>query len=513
MALNVYKNCNYINLVSFLKKAVELYGDSPVALIKEDDGVRQISYNEFYGEVVRGAAEIVSTIGKGNNIALCGKFDYSFMLSFFQIIFSENIVVSLDIQQSDDIIRKSIVNADIHYYLSDLNDDNALADSAEKICLNGSAHEHSAENDMEKEITPDSTAIIIFTSGTEGDPKAVALSHENILSNIFYSMKIVGLDNFSTEDHIVSVLPAFHMFQLVTGFLTPLAFGVANCFASKEAELLKCFRLFQPKVLIAVPEVLKSFRKLIAGGLKGNPVLLLGAKLKSIVCGGAFCPVDVLKWYDSIGINVHYGYGITECSPVISCSLPTQEIDGSVGIPDSEYCTVSISEDNEILVKGQGVFKGYWNKTELANYNSPDGWYHTGDIGYLDENGKLFISGRKKNVLVLESGNNVVPEELEKEAEKSEYVIEALVYIHASHQSEMLGCDVVMNERFYEELSGKQQEEAVENIKRKINNEQPKYKNIAVIRCVKEPFIRNKVGKILRYNYVTERGRLIEENE
>jgi len=509
MALNVYENCKDYNIVSFLKRSVELYGNHPIAIIKNESDITPISYNEFFSEVVMGAEQIASTVGKGHNIAVCGRFDYSFMLAFFQILFSENIVVSLDIQQPDEVIRRNIRKADVHYYLSEVKQNNALTELAEKIDINTES-EDIAEEYAEKTIDPEKTALIIFTSGTETEPKAVALSHKNILSNIFYSMKIIGLENFTYEDRIVSILPTFHMFQLVTGFLTPIGFGVANCFVAKEYELIKSFRIFEPKVLIAVPEVLKSFRKVISVSMNNDPKLLFGKNLNIVVCGGAFCPAELLEWYDSIGIDIQYGYGITECSPVISCSLPDNKIDGSVGIPDDRYCSVSVSEDNEILVKGEGVFQGYWEETALEPYRSDDGWYHTGDIGHIDENGKLFVTGRKKNVLVLENGNNVLPEELEVSVEKYEYVNEALVYIYENHQLEMLGCDVVMNDSFYEDLSEDEQKSFVEKIKNEVNKEQPKYKKLSVIRCVKTPFIRNKVGKILRYKYLTERGRLIE---
>ena len=289
---------------------------------------------------------------------------------------------------------------------------------------------------------------MLFTSGTTGTSKCVMLSERNIVSTVNSAAETV---NFSSEDRIVSVLPIHHTYELAI-MITALNYGMNVAINDSLKRVLKNFALFQPTGLILVPLFVTTMHKKIwdeakKQGKEGILKILtkvshtlrslnfdfrkslfksvnaaFGGSLEKIICGGAPLNPDVADVFTEFGIEICEGYGITECSPLIAVNPYYAPKRGSVG-PTVPSCTVRIDVDHrndkgfgegEIQVKGSNVMLGYYKNPEAtAEAFTEDGWFRTGDVGYMDNDGYIFITGRKKFVIVLENGKNVFPEEIE----------------------------------------------------------------------------------------------------
>lgn len=289
---------------------------------------------------------------------------------------------------------------------------------------------------------------MLFTSGTTGTSKCVMLSERNIVSTVNSAAETV---NFSSEDRIVSVLPIHHTYELAI-MITALNYGMNVAINDSLKRVLKNFALFQPTGLILVPLFVTTMHKKIwdearKQGKEGILKILtkvshtlrslnfdfrkslfksvnaaFGGSLEKIICGGAPLNPDVADVFTEFGIEICEGYGITECSPLIAVNPYYAPKRGSVG-PTVPSCTVRIDVDHrndkgfgegEIQVKGSNVMLGYYKNPEAtADAFTEDGWFRTGDVGYMDNDGYIFITGRKKFVIVLENGKNVFPEEIE----------------------------------------------------------------------------------------------------
>ena len=215
---------------------------------------------------------------------------------------------------------------------------------------------------------------------------------------------------------------------------------------------------------------------------------VFGGNLEYIICGGAALDPMYVKEFRSWGIEILNGYGTTECSPCTAVNRPFHHKDGSVGVPIPET-EVRVSEEGEILFKGDHVMKGYYKDEEATNAVIIDGWYHTGDLGYVDEEGFITLTGRKKNLIILSNGENLSPEELEEDFSRDPAVREVLVYdengkIVAEIYPED---DFLDNQAYFNEL------------KEKINNKRPMFKRIAIVKLRNEEFIKNGSMKIVRY--------------
>jgi Long-chain acyl-CoA synthetases (AMP-forming) len=322
-------------------------------------------------------------------------------------------------------------------------------------------------------------------------------------------------------------LPPYHMFEVTTGFLTPLFYGGAICF-SKDKNFKNVFSKYTPSALMVVPSILDGFYKqmLIGQGKKHKYIMSLifiskllllvnidtrgclfkkiqkafGGKLKMMVCGGAEVKDEVVKLFDDFGINVLVGYGITECSPIVSCNRSDMKRRGSVGIVVPEkFCEVHIL-NNEVLVKGTIVFSGYYNNQEATINSFDKGWFRTGDLGYFDKQGFLYIIGRTKNLIVLPDGNKVSPEEIENEFLKSQIVDSILVYEEKVKKGTQLIAAI------YPNISNFEKDEidvleALNTLKDSINKNNPAYKRISRINVLSAPFETTALGKIKRYKY------------
>lgn len=341
---------------------------------------------------------------------------------------------------------------------------------------------------------PEDVATIIFTSGTTGKSKGVMLTQRNLASN-------VEAVNYTTEPGsvLLSVLPIHHAFCLVMDWLKGFSLGATVCINDSLLHMVKNMGVFKPNVMLMVPMMIETIYKRLAAADPSIPKkaladLVFGGNLKIIFTGGAHLDPYYIDRFAEYGVEVLEGYGMSECSPVISSNTPEDHKAGSIGRPLSN---VEIAfEHGEILVKGSSVMKGYYHMPEETAETLRDGWLHTGDKGYLDEDGFLFINGRVKNLIILSNGENISPEEIENKLALGALVGEVIV----------TGEDHGLTARIYPDqdvVAAKALDETaiqteLQAFLDQYNKNQPTYRQITGLVVRKHPFIRNSTKKIMR---------------
>ena len=319
-------------------------------------------------------------------------------------------------------------------------------------------------------VGPDDLASIIYTSGTTGDPKGAMLTHSNFMSNAQAAMRIVSI---TPDDVFLSFLPLSHVFERMGGHYLPLSGGATIAYAENLFTIRQDMQEVRPTIMMSVPRLYEGMHERIIRSVKEgsstkqkifhwsvgvgakvsqaiqrkrkpNPILSLkasianklvfqklkavtGGRLRFFVSGGAPLSKAIAEFFHAAGILILEGYGLTETSPVISVNQPDRWKFGTVGpiVPGVE---VKIAEDGEILSRGPHIMRGYFNKpSDTAEAIDADGWFHTGDIGEIDEEGFLAITDRKKNILVLSNGKNVAPQPIENQLKQSPYISEIML--------------------------------------------------------------------------------------
>jgi long-chain acyl-CoA synthetase len=396
-------------------------------------------------------------------------------------------------------------------------------------------------------IDPRSLAVLIFTSGTTGTSKAVMLSHYNIVSNL---ESIDQLIQINEKDTLVSIIPMHHTFEGTGGFLLPLYKGAAVYYPAslKPKDILATMKEAHVSCLIAVPLLFEKFlnavhRKVAAASLPTKVIFSalsgigsvikflrkpLFTKVRSemglgnirIACaGGAALTEKVARGLELLAIPIIQGYGLTETSPVVSVSPLEKPKVASVGvpIPGVQVKIDSPGEDGigEILVRGPNVMLGYYKNQKATDEVLKDGWFHTGDLGHMDEEGYLYITGRIKSIIVTQTGKNIYPEEIEEKLVKSQWINEVLVLprIDPDTKKELICALIFPNYELLEEYSASKEvtlsEEDVEGILkeevRQVNDVLPAYKRITKFEIRDEEFPKTTTKKIKRHLFI-DRG-------
>ena len=385
---------------------------------------------------------------------------------------------------------------------------------------------------------PERMVEMLFTSGTTGSSKCVMLCEKNVVAVVNSACASV---NFSADDSIVSVLPIHHTYELAI-MLAGLNYGMNIAINDSLKRVLKNFAIFKPTGLVLVPLFVSTMnRKIWEEAKKGKKDRLLknltkvsrvmrgarvdlretffkqvnaafGGRLKKIVCGGAPLNPELFDTFAEFGIDISEGYGITECAPLIAVSPYYAPKKGSVG-PAVPCCTVRIDSDyqndkgyyeGEIQVQGDNVMLGYYkNPEETAKVFTEDGWFCTGDVGYMDKDGYIFITGRKKNVIVLENGKNVFPEEIEEYLGQIETIAECVVLgrkaAEGSDEIALTALVYPQPDKFDRDATQEEIEQTIRNQINKMNHKLVSYKQIRNVEFRSEPFEKTTSKKIKRH--------------
>ena len=361
-------------------------------------------------------------------------------------------------------------------------------------CL-GKLKETGRETEMDSERPQaGDTATIIFTSGTTGKSKGVMLTQGNLASNVL-SVDFV----LEPGTVILSVLPVHHAFCLVMDWLKGFSLGTTVCINDSLMHMVKNMGIFKPEVILMVPLMVETIYKRLSATSPLIPKKMVAAKafggnLKIIITGGAHLDPFYIDKFADYGIDIFEGYGMSECSPVISSNTPERHKAGSIGRPLSN-AEISF-EDGEILVRGSSVMKGYYKMPEETAETLRDGWLHTGDKGYLDEDGFLFINGRIKNLIILSNGENISPEEIENKLALGKLVGEVIVTGENNGLTARIypDQDVVSAKHMSEEKIRTELQAFLDNY----NKSQPTYRQITGLVVRKNPFIKSTTKKIKR---------------
>lgn len=366
----------------------------------------------------------------------------------------------------------------------------------------------------------DKTAVIIYTSGTTGSPKGVMLSFDNLLVNIEAVTEDVVV--YEPSDRVLVLLPLHHIFPLVGTVVAPLKIGATIVFSPSMAadDLMATLQNHQITMIIGVPRFYSIIRKGIKEKIEKKKIANLlfriagkknsltfsrkvfksvhkkfGGNIKYMVSGGAALDKEVAKDLRTLGFEVLEGYGMTECAPMITFTKPGKVVIGSAGQPlkTNEVRIV----DGEIINRGRNVMQGYYNRPEETKAIIKDGWLYTGDLGYLDEENRLFITGRKKEIIILSNGKNINPEEIEtKLAKMSDVISEVGVFEKSDMLHALIYCDEI-----------KLKQHGIDNVEDylkwnvidKYNQEVTPYKKVMKFSVVREPLPRTRLGKLKRF--------------
>lgn len=555
-----YDYPKFNNIKELVNSSIEKYPDNTAFILKEKKNkcvnYKNITYKEF-GRQVNYLGTGLFEIGmKDKRIAIIGQNRYEWALSYVSILMGDIIVVPLDKGLTDIEIRNSVIQSkadciifDEKYYdiVNKLKDDKETS-LKELICMDKIDGVKSVEELIELgkksdsdeyaniEVNSDKMRILLFTSGTTSASKAVMLTQRNIAENI-YSMKCV--ESILPTDLNLAFLPYHHTFG-GAGQIIMLASGTATAFPDGLRYIAKNFKEYKISLFVGVPLLIESIygklekeidkqgkTKLINKMKKVSNFLLkfgidirrklfkkiidqLGGNMRMIISGAAGLDKDVARGFNELGIKVIQGYGLTETSPVISAENDKYIKYGSVGFPMKNVSVEIVDKDEngigEIKVKGPNVMLGYYENEEATNEVLKNGWFYTGDLGYIDDEGFIFITGRKKNVIVLKNGKKVFPEELEELINKLDVVKESMIFGLPKQDDVDVAVKVQYDEDIrkekYNDLSDEEFEKLVWNEIKEINKEIPKYKYIKHMILTKDDFIKTTTAKIKRFEEV-----------
>ena len=564
-----YEHTNYKTVKEFFTRSVELYADNVAILEKPDvkSPYKEFTYKEMYDDIQGLGTALVKLLNqKDKRVVIVGETQYSWYISYMTLLLGGIIAVPVDRELPDNelenVVKRSRATTiiysskkeesikkiketckDVEYYVEMKSDKpfsgkdvgiNYLINEGKKIIKSGD------DSFSKIEIDPEEFKILIFTSGTTSNSKGVMLCNRNLAANI---NAITAYVKFYPTDRLFSVLPLHHTYESTIGFLYPMSQGASIAICQGLRYLVPNLQEAKPTAILVVPllaeavykkiteQIKKSHKeKLVTSMIYVTNLLKnvgidikkkvfkdiydnLGGKLRIIVSAAAPIDKKAGKWYEDIGVTFLQGYGLTETSPISAVTPDYKTNVGSAGklIVDSEIKIDNPNEngEGEILLKTPTLMLGYYeDEKETAKAIDKDGFFHSGDIGYVDKENYIYITGRCKNVIVTQNGKNIYPEEIELFINKIPEVSESMVYgkeeSEDSHDKELIiTAMVIPNRDKIKELHGDISDEEIykiiwEEIK-KINKKLTSYKAVKCLEIRNEEFEKTSTMKIKRY--------------
>lgn len=542
-----------------------LYPDNVAFYEKEKKGAPygKTTYREMTEKMNALGTALVDLGLKDKRIAIIGANSSRWALSYLATVCGTGVVVPLDKELPAETLEGFITQAQVSAVIFDrkyeemfrsikekntnmlavLINMDATEDSAISLSWNGlveRGRELIAKGDrrfLDAEIDTDVMSVLLFTSGTTGRSKGVMLSQKNLASDIMLAPTILKVNSY---DIFFSVLPVHHTYECTCGFMMPLYKGAAIAYCEGLKYITKNLEEIKPTMFLGVPAIFEklykkiwqnvrkkgkenTLKKVIGINNKTKKVginigkiffkdilAVFGGRMRIMICGGAAISPEVLDGIRDFGINAVQGYGLTECAPLAALNPDTAPVASSIGIefPGIKLEVQDVNEEGigELCVKGPNVMMGYYQMPEETAEAVQDGWFHTGDLGYIDEQGYAYITGRKKNVIITKNGENVYPEEVEYTLNLSPIIEESMVYqTEAENKNDtIIAASIVLDmegvEEFYgEDMSDEELENLVWEVVDKYNAINPVYKQIRKINVRKAELKKNTSKKIIRF--------------
>ena len=542
--------------------AADIYGDKDALLEKNKvtDKYEAYSYNRFIKDIKSLGTALCNMGLKDKRVVVMGENRYLWSVSYMAVVNGTGVVVPVDVQLSQDDLKfifesskpeaviytdkkaKEIKNLSeqlpsIKYFINidgtDTDNErffnmNSLIEKGEKLITDGD------RTFIDAKIDPEEILIILYTSATTSVSKAVQLSHRNIVANL---MAMSSMINVRSDDVFLSILPLHHTYECTCGFICPLYLGASIGYAEGLKHIKKNMDELKPSVMLSVPLLFEGMYKNIiktaekAGSLKKLTTIIkvadalhlsrntrrklfsavlagLGGNMRLMISGAAAISPTVAKFYRSIGVAFLQGYGLTECSPIICLNSDKEFIDASAGKPLPGVEVVILDKDTdgigEICAKGPNIMKGYLDMPEENERIFEGGYFHTGDLGYMDDKDFVFITGRKKSMIVTKTGKNIFPEELEQKLAKSKYVEECLVFGVNDKEGDSIVTAAVFPalqvfEDEFKNTDKKFMYNKIMELVKEVNAQVPTYKAIKKLVIRDTEFVKTTTRKIKRY--------------
>lgn len=501
--------CNTIREI--LEQAEKRFGDNDAIRYKiGKDKIESKTYTQLWEDSGHFSGALKEMEMQGKHVAIVGASSYEWIVAYFGTVNCGSVAVPLDVSLPAAELCDLLDRADVSVLVYD----EIRADAAEMakkrcpklvktISMQKEQHENNilsmhrlleeSSGGFDVWVNPEELCTIMFTSGTTGKSKGVMLSQRNLAENATcLDMRI------PSRTVILTVLPIHHAYCLSMDILKGISLGSIICINDSLMRVAKNIKLFGPDMILMVPMMIELFAKKLEDAAALPPEIvkkeIFGERLHTICSGGAYLNPAWITLFEKYGITILQGYGMTECSPVISTNLDWNKKAESVGklMPN---CAAKIV-DEEIWVKGSSVMQGYYQMPEETKEAlTEDGWLRTGDLGYVDEDGFVFLTGRKKNLIITKNGENVSPEEIENKLSRHRLIQEVMV-----RESE----GVIKAEIFPDLEYAKKQEitdvqAALQEILDAYNKETPAYKKVVKLKVRGQEFEKTAARKIKRF--------------
>ena len=564
---SLYEVRDVENLRELIDGSVERFSQRPAFMVKDKTKGKfvSISYKKMQEDIRSLGTSLINLGLRGRKIAVIGENSYYWAISYFAIANGVGVVVPIDRELKEkevgNLLKRAEVSAVIYskkmkkvmdevledrelrktltYPIQmDLSDDEDGRISLRRLLSHGmDLLDNGDRKYLDVEVDSDALAVLLFTSGTTGLAKGVMLSHRNIVSNTVNMSKYVKIIDGGVG---LSVLPMHHTYEMTCHVITGLYQGMSIAICEGLKYIQKNLVEAQVNVMLAVPLIFEMMHKKILSKAKesgkdktlrrmmnisrkfklynkGNITRRLfsnvhnvtGGKISQFIAGGAAINPQVIEDYEAMGFPIFQGYGMTECSPIIAVNKDRYSKAAAAGLPlpGTEVKIYNPDEKGigEIICRGPSVMLGYYRDDDATREALRNGWLHTGDYGYFEQDGFLYVSGRKKSVIITKNGKNIFPEEVEFYLTESEYIEEALVHgIDGLRNDDVIiKAEIFPNYPLFEnenpEVSEDYIEEKIGEIIEKINDTVPKYKRIKRYYIRKTEFEKTTTKKIKRY--------------
>ena len=548
------------NLKDMLNKTKDLYGKRPAFKLKDENGkYKEISHRVVREDIDKLGTALLTLGLKGKRVAVIGENRYEWEVAYLSVVCGVGVIVPLDKSLPENELKRVIERSGVEAVIfSDKYKDvlkrvvlegvgklkhlismdskthgNGIYSLSELIEIGDVLLKNGNKEYIDAEIDPEEMQIMLFTSGTTSESKVVALSHRNLCENLMALDKVEDVD---CTDRFLSFLPIHHVFECTVGFLFSLYKGARTSFCDGIKHMQENYKEYDITFAACVPAIFESmyrgiWKKLEKEGKKEKVLKLLeehkdatmekrrkvfkeihemfGGRIRTFITGAAAIDKEVVQGYRDFGINLCQGYGLTETSPVVAIEGKDIHKVGSIGkvLPGLE---VKISEPNEegvgeLLVKGLSVMLGYYGNEEATKEAIVDGWFYTGDLASIDEEGYIFIKGRKKSVIVLKNGKNIFPEEMENIVNRIEGVKESFIFGKSNKKDPddiKIYVKIVYDKNIVKLVYKTDDEEKIHEIMsekiKEINNIMPAYKSIRGVVLSETPLIKTTTNKIKR---------------